>query len=92
MSLGCLSLCWVSISGGRAPTSAHSYIPHASQPAHKMAHCKGRDAADSAFATRFGGVIGAVPVIQIEAVSNAQGILVVPQHVPYALSTDGQWQ
>ena len=57
-----------------------------------MAHCKGRDAADSAFATRFGGVIGAVPAIQIEAVPNAQGILVVPQPAPYALSTDGQWQ
>ena len=50
----------------------------------------GRDAADSAFATLFGGVRGAAPVIHIEAVPNAQGMLVVPQHVPYALSTDGQ--
>ena len=50
----------------------------------------GRDAADSAFATLFGGVRGAAPVIQIEAVPNAQGALVVPQHVPLALSTDGQ--
>lgn len=53
--------------------------------------CTGRDAADSAFATLFGGVSGAAPVIQIEAVPNAQGVLVVPHHVPYALSTDGQW-
>ena len=53
--------------------------------------CTGRDAADSAFATLFGGVIGAAPLIQIEAVPNAQGVLMVPQHVPYALSTDGQW-
>ncbi|MDO8249529.1 MAG: transglutaminase family protein [Rhodoferax sp.] len=50
----------------------------------------GRDAADAAFATIFGGVVGAAPVINIEAIPNAQGVLVVPQHVPYALSTDGQ--
>ena len=50
----------------------------------------GRDAADSAFATIFGGVVGAAPVIQIEAIPNAQGVLVVPRHVPEALSTDGQ--
>ena len=53
--------------------------------------CTGRDAADCAFATLFGGVIGAAPVIQMEAVPNAQGVLVVPHPVPYALSTDGQW-
>lgn len=50
----------------------------------------GRDAADAAFATIFGGVVGAAPVISIEAIPNAQGELVIPQHVPYALSTDGQ--
>jgi transglutaminase-like putative cysteine protease len=50
----------------------------------------GRDAADSAFATIFGGVRGAAPVIRIDAVPNAQGDLVVPQHVSHALSTDGQ--
>ncbi|MDO8770281.1 MAG: transglutaminase family protein [Burkholderiaceae bacterium] len=50
----------------------------------------GRDAADAAFATIFGGVRGAAPVIHIEAVPNAQGVLVLPQHVPYALSTDAQ--
>ena len=50
----------------------------------------GRDAADSAFATIFGGVRGAAPVIQIEAIPDAQGVLVLPQHVPLALSTDGQ--
>ena len=50
----------------------------------------GRDAADSAFATMFGGVRGSAPVIQIAPVPNAQGVLVVPQHVAHALSTDGQ--
>jgi transglutaminase-like putative cysteine protease len=50
----------------------------------------GRDAADSAFATLFGGVRGAAPVIQIEAIANAEGILMLPKHVPYALSTDSQ--
>ncbi len=49
----------------------------------------GRDAADIAFATIFGSVIAAQPVISIEAVPNSQGQLIVPQHVPYALSTDG---
>ena len=50
----------------------------------------GRDAADSAFATIFGGVRGSAPVMQIEAIPNAQGVLVLPQHVAQALSTDGQ--
>ena len=50
----------------------------------------GRDAADSAFSTMFGGVVGAAPVIQIASVADAQGELHVPQHVPYALSTDAQ--
>jgi transglutaminase-like putative cysteine protease len=50
----------------------------------------GRDAADAAFATLFGGVRGTAPVIQIEAIPNARGELVVPTHVPYALSTDAQ--
>ncbi|MDP3690580.1 transglutaminase family protein [Bradyrhizobium sp.] len=49
----------------------------------------GRDAADTAFATIFGGVRGSAPVMHIEAIPDAQGTLVVPQHVPYALSTDG---
>jgi transglutaminase-like putative cysteine protease len=52
----------------------------------------GRDAADSAFATMFGGVRGTAPVIQIEAIPNAHGVLIVPQHVPYALSTDAQFE
>ena len=52
--------------------------------------CTGRDAADSAIATLFGGVRGAAPTIQIAAIPNAQGVLILPQHVPYALSTDGQ--
>jgi transglutaminase-like putative cysteine protease len=50
----------------------------------------GRDAADAAVATMFGGVRGNVPIIQIAAIPNAQGVLILPQHVPYALSTDGQ--
>ena len=49
----------------------------------------GRDAADAAFATIFGGVRGTAPVIHIEAIPNAQGVLVMPHHVPDALSTDG---
>ena len=47
----------------------------------------GKDAAETAFATMFGGVQGSAPVITIQAVPDAQGVLVVPQHVPYALST-----
>ena len=54
--------------------------------------CTGRDAADCAFATMFGGVIGAAPVIQIEAVANALGEIRLPHHVGHALSTDGQWR
>ena len=49
----------------------------------------GHDAADSAFATMFGGVQGDAPVMQIQAIPNAQGLLVVPQLVTQALSTDG---
>jgi transglutaminase-like putative cysteine protease len=49
----------------------------------------GRDAADAAFATIFGNVLGTAPVISIEAVPNGEGVLVTPQHVTYALSTDG---
>ncbi|MCV2352945.1 transglutaminase family protein [Paucibacter sp. B2R-40] len=47
----------------------------------------GRDAADTAFATIFGGVRGASPVIHIEAVANAQGQVVLPEHVKQGLST-----
>ncbi len=49
----------------------------------------GRDAADIAFATIFGSVNALQPVINIQAVPNAQGQLVLPQRVDYALSTDG---
>ncbi len=52
----------------------------------------GRDAADSAFATMFGGVMSSAPVVRIEAIPNALGKLVLPQHVPHGLSTDGQAQ
>ena len=47
----------------------------------------GKDAAETAFATLFGGVLGSAPIITIEAIPDAQGVLVMPQHVPYALST-----
>jgi transglutaminase-like putative cysteine protease len=53
--------------------------------------CTGRDAADSAFATIFGSVRGATPVINIEAIPNELGVLIVPRHVAYALSTDGHF-
>ncbi len=52
--------------------------------------CTGRDAADIAFATIFGQVIASQPVISIEAVSASDGQLTLPQHVGYALSTDGE--
>lgn len=52
----------------------------------------GRDAADSAFSTIFGGVHGTAPVMHIAAIPNAQGMLIVPQLVPYALSTDRQFE
>lgn len=50
----------------------------------------GRDAADTAFTTIFGGVRGSAPRMSIEAIPNAQGELIVPGHVPFAISTDGQ--
>lgn len=49
----------------------------------------GRDAADIAFATIFGGVMASQPVISITAIPDGNGQLVVPHHVDYALSTDG---
>ncbi|MDB5965412.1 MAG: transglutaminase family protein [Polaromonas sp.] len=48
----------------------------------------GRDAADIAFATIFGAVSAAQPVIRVEAVPHGDGKLVVPQRVAHALSTD----
>ena len=51
--------------------------------------CTGRDAADIAFATIFGNVIPAQPVISIQAVPDTHGRLLIPAHVDYALSTDG---
>ncbi|MEP7102145.1 MAG: transglutaminase family protein [Burkholderiales bacterium] len=49
----------------------------------------GRDAADVAFATIFGGVQTAAPVISIQAVAGADGRVVTPYHRVEALSTDG---
>jgi transglutaminase-like putative cysteine protease len=51
--------------------------------------CTGRDAADIAFATIFGRVNAMQPLISIRPVPNGQGELVTPQHVSYALSSDG---
>lgn len=51
--------------------------------------CTGRDAADIAFATIFGNVNALQPVINIEAVADSTGNLVLPQQVSCALSTDG---
>ena len=48
----------------------------------------GRDAADGAFATIFGGVVAQAPVVHIEAVPNDAGQLVLPFHTDQALSTD----
>lgn len=36
-----------------------------------------------------GGVRGAAPLMHIAAIPNEQGALMLPQHVAYALSTDG---
>jgi transglutaminase-like putative cysteine protease len=48
----------------------------------------GRDAADVAFATIFGTVLSTAPRIAIEAITGADGRLVVPFHCAEALSTD----
>lgn len=49
----------------------------------------GRDAADVAFATIFGSVQSAAPIIHIEAVPGGDGKLRVPYHCVEAISTDG---
>ena len=49
----------------------------------------GRDAADAAFATMFGGVSSSAPVISIEALPDDNGKLVLPAHINDALSTAG---
>jgi len=49
----------------------------------------GRDAADTAFATIFGGVKTHAPVIDIQAIAGADGRLRQPFHCGRALSTDG---
>jgi transglutaminase-like putative cysteine protease len=48
----------------------------------------GRDAADVALATIFGGVTSCAPVINISAVEDASRGLVLPHHCREALSTD----
>ncbi len=49
----------------------------------------GRDAADVAFATIFGPVQSAAPIIHIEAVPGGDGQLRLPHHCVEAISTDG---
>jgi transglutaminase-like putative cysteine protease len=49
----------------------------------------GRDAADVAFATIFGGVKSQAPVIRAVAVEDASRDIVLPHHCGQALSTDG---
>ena len=49
----------------------------------------GRDAADTAFATIFGSVKTHAPVIDIQAITGADGRLRQPFHCGRALSTDG---
>ena len=48
----------------------------------------GRDAADGAFASIFGGVLMHRPILSIEAVPGRDGIRRVPEHITDALSTD----
>lgn len=48
----------------------------------------GRDAADVAFATIFGGVRAAAPVIRTTVIEDAARGFVRPEHGPHALSTD----
>ena len=48
----------------------------------------GRDAADVAFATIFGGVVSQAPLISTTAVEDASSGFVLPQHDDEALSTD----
>ena len=49
----------------------------------------GRDAADVAFATIFGTVKASAPVIGIQAIAGADGVLRMPYHCVEAISTDG---
>ncbi|WP_422846548.1 transglutaminase-like domain-containing protein [Acidovorax sp. M2(2025)] len=53
-----------------------------------MRFSTGRDAADVAFATIFGGVRAQAPVIRTRALEDAERGLVLPQHGAQALSTD----
>lgn len=49
----------------------------------------GRDAADVAFATIFGGVLSQAPFIRATAIDDPSRNMVLPQHCHEALSTDG---
>ena len=78
------------LSGGQAPGRWYMFDPSGTAiPMGFVRFSTGRDAADIAFATIFGSVDAAQPVINIQAIPNALGQLVLPQRVNYALSTDG---
>ena len=49
----------------------------------------GRDAADVAFATIFGGVLSQAPFIRATAIDDPSRNMMLPQHCSEALSTDG---
>ena len=51
----------------------------------------GRDAADVAFATIFGGVRSQAPLIRATAIEDLSRAIVVPHHCRQALSTDSGW-
>lgn len=74
------------------PTGARWYLFDPSGTAIPMGFIRigtGRDAADASFSTIFGPVTSSPPVIAIEAVANAAGVVVVPVHCQEALSTSG---
>ena len=48
----------------------------------------GRDAADTSIATIFGSVRGSTPIVSIKAIPNALGVVLIPEHVSGAISTD----
>jgi hypothetical protein len=53
----------------------------------RRSNAPGRDAADIAFATSFGGVSASAPLIAVETRPDDQGNWLLPQHVAEALST-----
>ena len=50
----------------------------------------GRDAADASFATIFGAVSSAAPLIQVEAMEDVANGYILPLHCPDALTSIGE--